>query len=315
MSDLNDQLRGWREAGIITDDQASAIAAFERKSTDHGRGILLAEALGYVGAAIAVAAVWILLASRWDSFNFGGRVALVGLLTAIVAGAGLSLAGSTSAPIRRLVSLLLTSAIGGVTWIVGIVVYDAVSWSSTIGIIVVGVTILVLATFLYLWRNRALPQVAMLAGALLIVAGCFTGTGLHDAGTWGALTSWAVGLAWALLGLGGWLRPAAVAVSFGTSTALVSAQVASFGGFRLVMLIVALATAGAVLGRGVVRAEAYLVTIGSIGVLVFLPQLVVHLFGNAIGALVTMLVVGLLLVVVSVRLARARSPRSTEASS
>ena len=308
MSDLDGQLRAWREAGIVTDEQVAAITAFEAKgSPDHGRGILLAEALGYVGAAIAVAAAALLLGDRWDALNLGGRLGLIGLLTAIVAGAGFALRGSGSAPIRRLVSLLLTAGIVGVGWIVGVVTNDVLNWAGYTTTLAVGLVALVLATGLYLWRPRALAQLAMLASALTIVGGVFGQPGLDGTTVWLGLTFWAVGLGWALLGLGEWLRPTVVAVGFGAVVALVAAQIGSDGDARPATLALGLATAGALLARGVARAEAYLVTIGALGVLVFLPQLVIDIFGDAIGALITMLVVGLLLVVVSVRLARGRA--------
>ena len=72
------------------------------------------------------------------------------------------------------------------------------------------------------------------------------------------------------------------------------------------MLTIGLVTAGALLARAVALEATYLVAIGAIGVLVFVPQLVVRLFGKGVGALVTMLVVGLLLVLVAVRLVRGR---------
>ena len=319
MEDLNQRIAAWREAKIVTEKQASAIAAFEAARApdvgpgagdhEHGTGVLLAEALGYVGAAIAIAAVVILLGNQWDSLNLGGRLGLIGLITAIVSGAGVALRGSVGAPVRRLVSLLLTAGVGGVAWIVGIIASDVLKWGSASSLLAVGVSSLILSGALYRWRPRALPQVAALASALIVVGAIFDRPGLNGTSTWLGLSMWAVGVAWALFGLGGWLRPTPVAVGFGSVVALISAQVGSTGDQRLALLFVGLATAGALLARGGGRGAAYQVAIGSLGLLTFLPQVVVHLFGTAIGAMVTMLVVGLILVVVSVRLARGRSHR------
>ena len=319
MEDLNRRIAAWREAKLLTEKQASAIAAFEAarapevhsgaSDREHGTGVLLAEALGYVGAAIAIAAVVILLGNQWGSLNLGGRLGLIGLITAIVSGAGVALRGSEGAPIRRLVSLLLTAGVGGVGWMVGIVAKDVFRWADSTTFLAVGISSLILSGALYGWRPRALPQVASLASALIVVGAIFNRPGLDGTSTWVGLSMWAVGVAWALFGLGGWLRPVPVAVGFGSVVALISAQVASAGEQRLALLLVGLATAGALLARGVGRGAAYQVAIGSLGLLTFLPQVVVHIFGTAIGAMVTMLVVGLILVVVSVRLARGRSPR------
>ena len=314
MEDLNERIAAWRAAKLLTDKQASAIAAFEAARApeasvpeDASRVVLLAEALGSVGAAIAVTAVATLLGNQWHDFNLGGRLALVALLTAIVAGAGFALRGSSRAPMRRLVSLLLTAAILGVAWIVGIVANDALDWSSAAVMLSVGGSSLALSAMLYRWRKRALPNVAMLASALVIVGGLFAWPGLDPSPTWVGLSMWAVGAAWALLGLGHWIRPEGVAAGFGAVVALVAAQVSSFDDSRLAMLSVGFATAGAALAWGVARGATYLVTIGALGVLVLLPQFVTHIFGSTAAVLVTMLVVGLLLVVVSVRVARGRT--------
>jgi hypothetical protein len=319
MEDLNQRIAAWREAKLLTDKQASAIAAFEaaripeasapERDPKDGKGVFLAEALGYVGAAIAVAAVVILLGNQWNSLNLGGRLGLIGLITLIVSGAGVALRGSERAPVRRLVSLLLTAGIGGVAWIVGVVSNDVLRWGASSTLLAVGVISLILSGALYRWRARALPQVAALASALIVVAAVIDRSGLDSTSTWLGLSMWAVGVAWALSGLGGWLRPVPVAVGFGSVVALVSAQIGSAGEQRLALLLVGLATAGALLACGVGRGAAYQVAIGSLGLLTFLPQVVVHVFGTAIGAMVMMLVVGLLLVVISVRLARGRSPR------
>jgi hypothetical protein len=325
MEDLNQSLATWREAKLLTEKQVAAITAFEVSQTpargasetapEHGTGVLLAEALGYVGAAIAVAAVVILMGSQWTNLNVGGQFGLIGLITVIVSGAGVALRGSERAPIRRLVSLLFIAGIGGVAWMVGIVSNDVLHWADSSTVLAIGACSLILSGALYRWRERVLPQVAALASALIIVGAVFDRPGLNGTSTWVGLAMWAVGVAWALLGLGGWLRPTPIAVGFGAVVALIAAQIGSVGEQRLALLLVGLATAGALLARGVGRAAAYQVALGSIGVLVFLPQVVVHIFGSAIGAMVAMLVVGLLLIVVSVRLARGRSPRGGAAAS
>jgi hypothetical protein len=322
MENLDQRISEWREAKLLTEKQATAIAAFEASRTpapgarvaarEDGTGMLLAEAIGYVGAAIAVAAIVTLLASgnRWDGLNLGDRLGLVGLLTLIVSGAGLALRASGRSPIRRLVSLLLSSGVLGVAWMVGILANDQLRWESSSVVLAVGIAALVPAVIVYRWRNRALPQLVILASLLVIVGAVLGRPGVDATGAWIGLSMWAVGAAWALLGLGRWLAPDRVAVGLGSVVALVSAQIGSLDRERLALLAVGLVTAALLMARGVAKATTYLVTIGAVGVLVFLPQAVVELFGATVGALATMLVVGLLLVLASVRLARGRSAKA-----
>jgi len=315
--DLEQHLAAWREAKLVTAKQAAGIEEFERarEREETGRGILIAEAVGYVGAALAVAAVAILLGQQWDALNVGGRLAIVALLTVIVAGAGAALRGSDRAPIMRLVSVLLTAGVAGIAWLAGIISDEVLGWAGENVALGVGTVALALSLLLYSWRERALPQLAALASAILVVSAIFARPGMGDSAVWAGLAVWSVGAAWVLLGLGRWLRPEAIAVGFGAAVALIGVQVASFDDLRVIMILLGLATAGALLWRGVAAAETYLVTIGAIGVLVFVPQLVIELFGDAVAALVSMLVVGLGLVLLAVRLARGRKPKDAESAS
>ena len=311
MRDLQAQLRDWQGAKIVTAKQATAIKRFESERAlaapaPAGRTGGVAEAIGYVGAAIAVAAVGLLLANRWQDLTLGGKLGIVGALTAIVGSAGIALRGSGRAPVRRLVSVLLAAAVGGACWIVEILLTAETGWRARDIALTVAFAALALSIPLYLWRHRALPQLIMLASVMVVVETVLARPAFTGDFPWWGLSAWAIGVAWVLLGLGKWLEPGPVATVAGSLVALIAAASASGGEDRTLMLTIGLVTAGALLARAVALEATYLVAIGAIGVLVFVPQLVVRLFGKGVGALVTMLVVGLLLVLVAVRLVRGR---------
>src|SRR3989304_3770281 len=54
--DLGGRLLRWVDASLITSEQAEAIRAFEEVPAEPRRVPLIAEALGYLGAALALAA-------------------------------------------------------------------------------------------------------------------------------------------------------------------------------------------------------------------------------------------------------------------
>jgi hypothetical protein len=260
-----------------------------------------------VGAAIALAAVAILLADRWKDLNLGGRVGIVGLLTVVVASAGFALRKSEKDPLERLVSVLLTASVLGATWIVGILLAESTALRDFDVALITAAAALVMSVALYRWRARALPLLAMLASSLAIVIATFSRPALNQEGLWAGLAVWSLGALWVLLAWGRWLKPEPIAAVAGSPVAIVGAMVGSAsGGSKVAMLALGLVTAGAFMTRAVLRGTTYLVAIGAVGVLVFLPWLVIDLFGNTIGALVSMAAVGLLLVLVSVRLARGR---------
>ena len=72
--------------------------------------------------------------------------------------------------------------------------------------------------------------------------------------------------------------------------------------------------AAALVGLAVVRDRLHHLAVGAAGLFVLVPQLVFDLFGDAIGAPATLLVVGLLLVLVAVGLGRARREVAAEAT-
>lgn len=310
MRDVSERLREWRDAGLVTDDQMQSIAAYEARRDRTGargraRRPVAAEAVGYVGAALAIGAVVLLFAEVWADLLVGGRLALVGLLTVLLFGGGIALRGVGRPPIRRLVSVLLAGAVAGSGWLGGIVAADVLGWSEADVALAVGITTVAVSLPVYLLRRRALSQLVLLASASILVGALFARPALEPDVLWIGLTFWAVGIAWAMLGLGGWLEPPRVATVVGHVLALLAVQFTSFDD-RLVLLVVGVATAAAIVGVAVVADEAAQLAVGAVGLFVLVPQLAFELFGDAIGAPATLLVVGLLLVLLAVGLGRAR---------
>ncbi len=88
--ELSSALDRWVEAGLLSADQASAIRAHEtRPATAPRRVSLLAEALGYAGAALATAGIAAALGRAWADWP-----PWVHLLIALAAAAGTLLGGA-----------------------------------------------------------------------------------------------------------------------------------------------------------------------------------------------------------------------------
>ena len=67
---LRDLLDRAVTAGILSADQAAAVAALDARPVDGARrGAVLAEVLGYVGGALAVVAALFLGAELWDELG------------------------------------------------------------------------------------------------------------------------------------------------------------------------------------------------------------------------------------------------------
>lgn len=313
------QLTRWREAGLLEAAQADAIAAFEaerepappppppgagRAAPDLRTGA--AEAVGYLGAAFAVGALGLLLFDLWERMTTGGQLTVTVLLTAVLAGAAVAVHGTRSAAMHRLASVLSLGAVVGVAWSAGIVGSDVLDLAGRDVALLAAAAATAAALPAYLLRQRALPLLTVLTSAAVLVEVLATRGELPSDPFWYALPVAAVAGVAVLLGVGGYLRPAPVATTAGGIVAITALQVGSFGDLRTLALVFAIAVAGGAVATAVVAGAPHHLAVGAIGLFVLVPQLVTHLFGDAIGAPATLLVTGLLLVLLAVGLGRAR---------
>lgn len=350
--ELDRALRRWQEARLLDGDRAAAIAAFERDRTDlptaprgaeaggrrgprtaeagGGRGGTLeagggrrgprtAEAIGYVGAALAVGAVALILADLWRELAPAGRVTLAGLVALITGAASVALWRTEVPALQRLGSVLGAATVAAAAWTAGVVAADLLDVAGRQVAVAVTATAAVVALPAYLLRRRPLPQVLLLLSVVAAVEAVVLRSALSPDIFWSGLVATAIAGAWVLLGVGGWVTPRDTATTAGGAVALVALQIGSFGDLRTVALIVAVVLAGGAVAAAVVSGRTAHLAVGSIGLFVLLPQLVVDLFGDAIGAPATLLAVGLLLVLLAVGLGRVKreveAPTSATASS
>jgi hypothetical protein len=327
VQDLRDRLDAWTDAGLLDPAQAAAIERFERVREDAAvvdvgrpgapdrpaaahrlRRVSPAEAIGYVGAALAVSALAWMLGEIWVDLRVTAQLTLIGLVTVLLFGGASGLRRLTAAPLQRLTSVLLIGGIAGATWFVGVLGSSVLELPWQRSSLLVTATAAVLAVPLYLVRQRGLPQVVALGSLLAVVVAAMGQFDLEPRPwAYGVVVS-TIGLAWLLLSLGRWLRPIVLSGVLGGGLALVGMQVAS-SDWRLLRSWPWLAL-GLVIAAGLValalRCDTFHhLVVGAIGLFVFTPQLVFELFGETIGGPATLLVVGLLLVLLAVGLGRA----------
>ena len=342
MDTLTERLDSWVEAGLVSPEQAERIASFEDIRAEHtgfspatpgdldldrrpdapSRTTVtaapprppradrdrtsLAEAIGYVGASLALGAVALLLGELWADLLVGGRLTLVGVLTVAVFGAGLALRGAERGAMRRLTSVLFAAGVAGVGWFAGVVAGDLLDlrWAQT-GLSVGG-SMLVVAGVLYLWRGGALLQLATLGSALLTAGMALSVPDLSLDPVWYGVAFATIGVAWFLLAFGGWLAPRGLAEVTGALATLLGVQVAAFDGATVPALAAGMLGAGVLVWLSVRHDRLHYLIVGAIALFVVTPRLVFELFGDAIGAPATLLLIGLLLVLLAVGIGRAR---------
>jgi hypothetical protein len=307
--DLTSQLQSWRAEGLVSPEQAAAIFAFEAARPEAARPprrTLFAEAVGYVGAALAVGAIVMLVGDLWEDLATTPRLVLVGLLTVLLSGAGGALVRAERAPMQRLATVLFTGAVAGVGWLATIVAVDVVFLQEGEIGLAVGLATFLVALPLYLLRRRPLHQLTLLVTVVIVAFSALSLPAMSLDPWWYAWTAIAIGGAWFALATGGWLHPRILGEVTGAVLVLLACQTPAADSYPWVLLALGVTLAGGLVALAVVRDRMHHLVVGALGLFVLVPQLVFALFGDAIGAPAALLVIGLLLVLLAVGIGRAR---------
>ncbi len=269
---------------------------------------LVAEALGYLGGALVVAALALVIGRRWEEIGEAGHVGLFGVATAAVFAGGWAVRRSGEPALGRLGSLLWFLSSAGVGGTLGVVVADYVEPQGHTATVrsVLAVFAGVTAWSIPLWRVRRWPlqELAVFVGTTGVVMSV---VGLDaDAGpTAFGVAIWGMGAIWVLLAWRGVVEPVIVGYALGCVSALYGpALIADRWAATAVLL--GLATAVALTIVAVVGRIPALLIAGAIGLFVYVPANAFYYFGDSLGTELTLLVVGLLLLGVAALLARLR---------
>lgn len=334
MGARQDRFDEWVGAGLL---EASTAEALRRYEEEHGRIpgppsqtqpppetvapaddgqqegrpralALVGEILGYFGAVLAITAISFLVSQSWSSIPIPGRVVLVSVLTAVVCVAGVAAGRSPQDAAQRLASALLLATVVCAGWLAWVSV-DAAGVRDEAAALWTFIVATAVAVTIYVFRRKALAQLAMLAGAIGVVAMTLETLDLTDRSVPGiALTS--LGVAWVALGATQALAPAPPALIAGGLVAVFGANNMGFDEpTRGLALAAGVVLAVSMLALAVLRRDLITLMIpGGIGLLTMVPQLIEHLVGGAMATWAAVLVTGVVLILVAVRMLRA--PRS-----
>lgn len=212
---------------------AAALTPAERpREEPHGGWPKLVEVVAYLGAALVVAAGFLLLMQQWDDLSETGRVLSLALVTVVLAIAGVIAmragepGGAADDVRRRLTSTLLTAAAGGAGLTVGYWLDLRLDpdWQDLYWPAVAGAAILATgAALVYLVAPTALGQLAILGG-VVTVATVLTDRIRDHEGVWVGTELLLIGLVWLAMAEARWFRELTVARVLGVAVALFGAQ-------------------------------------------------------------------------------------------
>ncbi len=306
---LESDLERWVAAGLITAEQAGAIAVHETEPRGPTRRISLAtEAFGYVGAALATAGAMAGLSRVWEDFSPGLQLGVVGVGTVLLIVTGALTITQGEPALHRLGSLLWFLAVVAFAFALVILTLDIIGLrdevaAETIALIVSSGAAIAAAVLWGVARTGLQQSALFVTIAAAGIAALNVPSGEPETWTF-ALGVWAYGLAWAGLG---WLRriePWPVALALGSAAVLIGPAlgIADHGW----VLVPALATAAGAMAASLPTRLVPLLAGGTVGLFVYLTWAVVRYFGDTLGVPVALVCVGALFIVLAALAGRLR---------
>jgi hypothetical protein len=312
MTDINVTLQRLIDRGVLTGEQAAAVAAELAVGGAPQEGLRrrLAEIAGYVGGAFVVGATFLFLGQQWDALGRGGRSGVLTAMAIALFGAGLGalLSGPRGQEMRRRLASTLMTGAAGVAGFGAHVALDGprdFTWSvMTGGLVALGVAIAG-----YVLARSAAGQLGVAVAAAWVVFAGLEVAHAQSSRPFG-VGLLVLGVAWNALLLAGWARERRAGLGIAVTFALVGAQVAIFGtdGSHYVgHALTALVAAGCFVAYTHVR-EWIVLAGGVVGATLVVPEFLYDTTHGSLGASGVMLVAGVTLLggsVAGLRLRRA----------
>ncbi len=295
----------WVQEGIITEDQARRI--IELESTPAGsRSTLLAEVLGYLGAALMVAAIAALTGEQWSEIPFAGHVAIVAAATVVGVIGGAVSGRRPGAAFDRMASLLWFATVGGVAGLTALVASDGFDLTDEVTLVAVLAAASAVAVAFYVLHPRWLQLFAVVGTTAGLVAASLQLAGVESAPVYGFVLM-AIGAGWVLQSSRPVLRPMSAATIAGAVVYFVGCLTLTNEWLVAGLVLIALGATALLVSSVFTRNTVHLV-LGAIGLFQSLPSLAVELFGSSIGAPLALLLAGAVIILVALRVRRSDKP-------
>jgi len=265
---------------------------------------LVAEALGYAGGVLAIAAGIYLARDLWPGLSTGAVLAFAAVACAVLGAAGAAVRTTGDPAFRRLRSVLWLLSTVSLAAFTGTLADQVGRFGPESTTLVTAAASAAYGAALW-WRTRAALQHLAVFASLAVLVGTAVNWLDPDAGAWGpGLGIWALSALWGVAVMRGYLPPVV--------TGYIAAGIGLLAGAQLTMPeaaghVLALATVAGLLAAGVRLRQPWLVALGAVGVLLVTPQTTSRYLPTSAAAPLAILVVGVALVGSAVWLARHRA--------
>ena len=264
----------------------------------------MAEALGYAGGVLAIAAGIYLAWDLWPGLSTGAVLAFAAVACAVLGAAGAAVRTTADPAFRRLRSVLWLLSTVSLAAFTGTLADQVGKLGPESTTLVTAAASAAYGAALW-WRTRAALQHLAVFASLAVLVGTAVGRLWPHVGGWApGLGIWALSALWGVAVLRGYLPPVV--------TGYIAAGIGLLAGAQLTMPeaaghVLALATVAGLLAAGVLLRQAWLVALGAVGVLLVTPQTTSRYLPTSAAAPLAILVVGVVLLGSAVWLARHRA--------
>ncbi|NOY56298.1 MAG: DUF2157 domain-containing protein [Actinobacteria bacterium] len=304
MRDLDERLTRWKQAELISDEQAASISRFEAAEQPR-RSTLIAEVLGYLGGALAIVALWVFIAQFWGRLEIWAQLTLIGALTIGFLAAGAWSRTGEGEAVRRLSSFLWFLGIVGVAGWFGVFSDRIIAVHDEFQVLWITVPTFVAAALLWKALPKVLQVIALVGSVHAVVLSAFAQFDPSPT-EWFGLIVWGIGVATVLLAWGGALQPTGTSYALGIAAILIGPSMAAGMLDTAWPLWLGLVSAAVMLASSVPLREVVLLVGGAGAVFVFLPQLIFTYFEESLGVPVALFLSGVVLIGAALLIARLR---------
>jgi hypothetical protein len=306
-----DHLDAWETRELLTHDEAEAIRTFELQHEEVERRVpLLAEALGYLGAVLAVAAFFALIGPRWGDMEQPARLAILGGAIALTFVGGWMIRHEEEPALARLSGVLLTLSVAAVAgFLAQALVTDPVGdrpWAP----FAVAVGSAAYARVLQIVKPCVPLQAAVFLGTLGMLGGAAVWAdqaewiSFDENSWWFGVAMAIVSAAWMLAGRAGVMKPERAAYAIGAVGAVIAPTFAMPPAALGLWLGVALSVA--LIGASVVLRHTGVLALGAVGLFGYLTGTIGYYFADTIGVPFALLLSGVVLVGIAIAVTKLR---------
>jgi Predicted membrane protein (DUF2157) len=313
--ELRERLARWTAAGLIDAAQASRIEEAEaaRLRTSEGAAAdatarrrlpLVVEALGYLGAVIAIAAGVVAVQQYWQHIPASAELAFAGGAAVLLLAAGAVVKTGGEPAFARLRSVLWLLATASTASFTALLAGRFGHMSGTDTALLSSLAWTVCAVPLW-WRERSALLHLSMFGGLVALAGTGLARLVPAAAQWEfGLALWVMSVIWGAAAWRRYIAPETAGLAASGAGVLVGASLTMDTAAGEVL---ALAAVAALLAAGVILRRVLFLGLGAVGVIWVVPHAVSRYLAGSAVAPFAVAAAGLVLSAIAVWLARART--------